>query len=230
MRVIPHPLFQFELEVCILKLKLWLICVGPGGNFSRRDFELCSSCLNRSDSLCLRVHWRLHVLDISVSREKGGWQVKNAPPRDLLCFTLHLPVSLCLPWKYLAFISMVRRSTAAAIGSHRVFFFFFFWSSWMETIANRTQHHASSTPGYTLALSINKHPEQSWITYTVKPPQVDTHRLWTSMSPPELFLQRLNLFYVDTSLFWTVDTFSQSHVSWNSLQSGQPLSFMSFGL
>jgi hypothetical protein len=34
--------------------------------------------------------------------------------------------------------------------------------------------------------------------------------MWTPLGPPELFLLEMNLLNVNTSLFWTVDTFSVS--------------------
>ena len=55
------------------------------------------------------------------------------------------------------------------------------------------------------------HPKGPAVTvkpYMWTPLKMVTHRLWTPFSPPELFLLGLNLYNVDTSLFWTVDAFS----------------------
>ncbi len=42
--------------------------------------------------------------------------------------------------------------------------------------------------------------------------KVDTSILWTRFGHPELFLLEMNLSNVDTSLFWTVDTFFRSRL------------------
>ena len=58
--------------------------------------------------------------------------------------------------------------------------------------------------------------------------KVDTSILWTLAGPPELFLLEMNLYNVDTSLFWTVDTFFWSQSHQKPLESGQSPDFMAF--
>jgi len=42
--------------------------------------------------------------------------------------------------------------------------------------------------------------------------KVETSVLWTPFGSPKLFLLEMNLLNVDTSLFWTVDTFFRSRL------------------